>query len=51
MRTNSRRKSSKLLDTMGDTFKILLGLMFSMSTMIIIGTTLIVKISNSGGIT
>ena len=44
-------KVVKLLDTMGDTFKILLGLMFSMSTMIIIGTTLIVKISNSGGIT
>ena len=44
-------KIVKLLDTMGDTFKILLGLMFSMSTMIIIGTTLIVKISNSGSIT
>ena len=44
-------KVVKLLDTMGDTFKILLGLMFSMSTMIIIGTTLIVKISNSGSIT
>ena len=44
-------KVVKLLDTMGDTFKILLGLMFSMSTMIIIGTTLIVKISNSSGIT
>ena len=44
-------KVVKLLDIMGDTFKILLGLMFSMSTMIIIGTTLIVKISNSGSIT
>ena len=44
-------KVVKLLDVMGDTFKILLGLMFSMSTMIIIGTTLIVKISNSGSIT
>ena len=43
-------KIIKLLDQMGDTFKILLALMCSMSVMIIIGTTLVIKISNSGNI-
>lgn len=41
-------KVVKLLDQMGDTFKILLALMCSMSVMIIIGTTLVIKISNAG---
>ena len=40
-------KIIKLLDQMGDTFKILLGFMCSMSVMIIIGTTLVIKISNA----
>ena len=43
-------KVVKLLDQMGDTFKILLAFMCSMSVMIIIGTTLIIKISNAGNI-
>lgn len=43
-------KIVKLLDLMGDTFKILLALLCSMSVMIIIGTTLVIKISNAGGI-
>lgn len=43
-------KVVKLLDQMGDTFKILLALMCSMSVMIIIGTTLVINISNSGSI-
>lgn len=41
-------KIIKLLDQMGDTFKILLGVMCSISVMFIIGTTLVIKISNSG---
>lgn len=41
-------KIIKLLDQMGDTFKFLLAFMCSMSVMIIIGTTLVLKISNSG---
>ncbi|MBP3502052.1 MAG: stage III sporulation protein AE [Clostridia bacterium] len=40
-------KVVKLLDQMGDTFKILLAFMCSMSVMIIIGTTLVLKISNN----
>lgn len=43
-------KIVQLLDQMGDTFKVLLALVCSMSVMIIIGTTLIIKISNAGGI-
>ena len=43
-------KVVKLLDQMGDTFKMLLAFMCSMSVMIIIGTTLIIKISNAGNI-
>ena len=38
-------KIVKLLDHMGDTFKVLLALMCSMSVMIIVGTTLVIKIS------
>ncbi len=41
-------KIIKLLDHMGETFKILLGVMCSISVMFIIGTTLVIKISNSG---
>ena len=41
-------KIIKLLDQMGDTFKILLGVLCSISVMFIIGTTLVIKISNSG---
>lgn len=43
-------KIVKLFDQMGDTFKILLALLCSMSVMIIIGTALIVKISNIGSV-
>lgn len=41
-------KIIKLLDQMGDTFKLLLAIMCSVSVMLIIGITLVVKISNSG---
>ena len=41
-------KIIKLLDQMGDTFKLLLGILCSASVMLIIGVTLVVKISNSG---
>lgn len=41
-------KIVKLLDQIGDTFKVLLALMCSMFVMIVIGTTLIMKISSSG---
>lgn len=44
-------KIVKLLDQMADTFKMLLAFTASMSVMIIIGTTLVIKISNSGIIT
>ena len=44
-------KIVKLLDQMGDTFKFLLAMICSMAMMIIIGTTLVIKISNSGSIT
>lgn len=44
-------KVVKLLDQMGDTFKMLLAFMCSMSVMIIIGTTLVLKISNNVSIT
>ncbi len=42
------KKIIDLLSQMGDTFKILLAILCSMSVMIIIGTTLVIKISNSG---
>lgn len=44
-------KIVKLLDQMADTFKMLLAFTASMSVMIIIGTTLVIKISNAGSIT
>lgn len=43
-------KIVKLFDQMGDTFKVLLALLCSMSVMIIIGTTLVIKISNIGSV-
>ena len=41
-------KIVKLLDQMADSFKILLAILFAASTMLLIGITLAVKISNSG---
>lgn len=41
-------KIIKLLSHMGDTFKLLLAVLCSVSVMLIIGVTLIVRISNSG---
>lgn len=41
-------KIVKLLSQMGDTFKVLLAILCSLSVMLIIGTTLVMKISNSG---
>lgn len=41
-------KIIKLLDQMGDIFKIFLAILSSMAVMIIIGTTLVIKMSNSG---
>lgn len=41
-------KIVKLLSQMGDTFKILLAILCSLSVTLIIGTTLVMKISNSG---
>lgn len=41
-------KIVKLLGQMGDTFKVLLAILCSLSVMLIIGTTLVMKISNSG---
>lgn len=41
-------KIVKLLEQMGDTFKMLLAIMCSVSVMLIVGTTLVIKITNSG---
>ena len=41
-------KIVKLLEQIGDTFKVLLAILCSLSVMLIIGTTLVMKISNSG---
>lgn len=41
-------KIIKLLDQMGNTFKMLLAIMCSVSVMLIVGTTLVIKITNSG---
>lgn len=41
-------KIISLLENMGDTFKILLGIMCAVSVMLIVGVTLVMKISNSG---
>ncbi len=43
-------KIIKLLSNMGDTFKLLLAILCAVSVMLIIGVTLIVKISNSGAL-
>ena len=40
-------KIISLLGQMGDTFKILLAILSSIAVMLIIGTTLVIKISNS----
>lgn len=40
-------KITKLLEQVGDTFKLLLGILFSVSTLFIIGITIVIKISNS----
>lgn len=42
------KKITDLLSQIGDTFKILLAILTSVSVMIIIGVTLVIKISNSG---
>lgn len=42
------KKIVKLLDEMGDIFKILLSILVAISFMVIIGTTLLIKMSNSG---
>lgn len=44
----SDEKIVKLLEEMGETFKLLFAILCSLSVMLIIGVTLIVKISNSG---
>ena len=41
-------KIVKLLDEMGGVFKLLLGILCSLSVLLIIGVTMVVKISNSG---
>ena len=41
-------KIVKLLDEMGGVFKLLLGILCSLSVMLIVGITLVIKISNSG---
>lgn len=41
-------KIVKLLGQIGNTFKLLLAIMCSVSVMLIIGVTLVIKISNSG---
>lgn len=41
-------KIVKLMEEMGGTFKILLGILCTISVMLIIGVTLVIKISNSG---
>ena len=41
-------KIVKLLGSIGGTFKLLLAIMCSISVMLIVGVTLVIKISNSG---
>ena len=41
-------KIIKLLSQMGDTFKLLLAILTSVSVMLIIGVTVVIKISNAG---
>ena len=40
-------KIIKLMDQMGDTFKMLLAIMCSVSVMLIVGITLVIKITNN----
>lgn len=42
------KKIVSILEQMGDTFKILLGMVSAISVMLIIGLTLVIKITNSG---
>lgn len=42
------KKIVNVLEQMSSSFKILLATLFSVSTMLIIGITLVIKISNSG---
>ena len=46
--TIADKKIVELLNQMGDVFKLLLGILSSLSVMLIIGITLVIKISNSG---
>ena len=46
--TIADKKIVSVLEQMGDTFKILLGLICIISVMLIIGLTLVIKITNSG---
>ncbi len=41
-------KIIKLLEQMGDTFKIFLAILCCISVMLVVGVTLVIKISNSG---
>ena len=41
-------KIIKLLSQMGDTFKLLLAILCSVAVMLIIGVTLVIRISNAG---
>lgn len=41
-------KIMKLLEQIGDTFKILLGIIFVVTAMFLIGIAIVIKISNSG---
>lgn len=42
------KKIVSVLEQMGDTFKVLLAMVCSISVMLIIGLTLVIKITNSG---
>ena len=42
------KKIVKLLEQIGDTFKILLAILFAVSVLFIVGITLVIKITNSG---
>ena len=42
------KKIIKLLEQIGDTFKVLLGILFLITAMFLIGVAIVIKISNSG---
>lgn len=46
--TIADKKIVSVLEQMGDTFKVLLGMLCTISVMLIIGLTLVIKITNSG---